>query len=359
MNLFHYHLFYYSLIFFFFIIYILSKKIGIKYRSFDIIFIFILSFVIGLRSKEIGSDTITYVNYYDEYAKESYDKIINNFKQIGSDMIIYLIFKICSIFNSYRIALLVVCFLTNIFFYKFIVNISKLIKVDTTILFLVFMASFTVFSMETNIIRSGLGMAFMLNFAYYFFVRQPKKYIVYGILAIFSHFSMLIAIAMFIVVRLFDFGNKKLIFLFIVSIGLALIGFGVLNLISYLGNIELRQLQTYTTFADQNYQTGFRLSFVTYNSFFLFVFYKYRIDSKFYKYFLQFFIYSSSLFFLWFALPYSDRMGAFSWTVIPVILFCCYKNIRLRFNRKLVSINANIVFLFYFLISYGLSVTHT
>ena len=113
-----------------------------------------------------------------------------------------------------------------------------------------------------------------------------------------------------------------LIILFLISIVISFYGLGFNTLAIYSGYGEvLDKANELTELFD--YGVGFKLSFVLFNSFFLFCFLfkrKKSVIDKSDEMLLKLYLINSSIFFLYFYFPYSDRVGMLSWIfLIPLI----------------------------------------
>lgn len=127
---------------------------------------------------------------------------------------------------------------------------------------------------------------------------------------------------------------KLSVFLYLYVITLVLSAFNVSVLIfkDYL-NVsffdERRSSYLDVSNFDGFYNIGFKPQFVVFNTVFLIVFLlikKHVYSSKEYIYMLKYYLLSSSLFFMVFQLPYSDRWGIMSWVIIPFLLLPLFKN---------------------------------
>jgi hypothetical protein len=218
-------------------------------------------------------------------------------------------------------------------------------------LFLV--ASFTSWNEEVNTIRNGMAVAFFLNYCYHFYKEEKKPMLIYGFLSIFSHFSTAIFIGISLLTKFAPkIKLKWYVVAFFVTMVLSYIGVSVLNL--GIQNIEMDQVHEYTNnIEDSSYQTGFRVTFALYNTFFLLLFLYFRKVSQtraiIRESLLKLYIGSSCIFFLWFAIPFSDRVGAYSWQLIPLLLCLNIQSSSRRHNLLL-----TFAFLAFALINYNI-----
>ena len=131
-----------------------------------------------------------------------------------------------------------------------------------------------------------------------------------------------------------------------------MLNIGVLNVVQHLLPFIDEGRKSYFLGEESLYITGFKVQFVAFNSFFLFLFiYIYEQINKLqvfhdYKVYLKYYILSSSVFFLMFHIPYSDRVGLMSWVVIPVL---CSPVFSVESNRKLSKILMVLLLVFIFI----------
>lgn len=287
-------------------------------------YVLIISVILGLRGINVGNDTLSYKLLYDSTAQRDIASIFGHFFD-GGDGLFYLLAKIFSTFGSFTLFLTFIALTSNILFYKFCVNISRTLSIQCLsplVIFLLLMTSFVTFNMEINTVRSGMGMSLLLNAIFYLFTKDYKKSCIYGCIAALIHFSMVIFFLIAIMIILLKWNIKTYYLLYFISLGLSFIGIGILDLIP-LGNLELRATKLYVDSNLFEYEIGFRPTFALYNtSFLLLLISQIRgiaklpdIAVRFFKYYIV----STILFFLWFIMPFSDRIGAFSWVVIPIL----------------------------------------
>lgn len=281
-----------------------------------------ISLLIGQRPINVGTDTSTYFTIFNSIRGMELSALVDNLS-FGSEPIFNAILVLCSRVGDYTFALCIICFLMNMMYLKGSNLWAKNIKSSGTLLFLLILSSFTCWNQEINVIRNGLAISVMFVFLYYFFEGRKKKALVYGIIAFGIHFSTIIFIAIALLVKWIPkLKFKKYIWLYFIVLICSAIGFSVLSF-GFLQTSQFEKAQLYTADINQfDYQVGFRPTFALFNTLFLLLFLMYRsINSDIQQYLIKLFIAYSCVFFMWFALPFSDRMGAYSWILIPVILF--------------------------------------
>src|SRR5690625_2341324 len=112
------------------------------------------------------------------------------------------------------------------------------------------------------------------------------------------------------------------IFIYLSFLSLSFIGVGLKDFVPFLSYfLEGDRRISYLYSESTKYRIGFRADFALFNTFFLFIFLfinKKTKDDQ-YKDLLIYYILSSCVFFLSFQIPYSDRIGLFSWFTIPIL----------------------------------------
>lgn len=320
-----YHNIYYSLLlFFFFLAFILrqdknDKNWNLPYCS---LIILSLGILLGGRDKDIGTDTSTYYEWYVNYSSMQFDSLYEYFL-FGGDPIFKVVLHFLGLFLSFNGVLFVIAVTISILNYWFACETVKLTGYGSvTILFISLMASACTWGEMVNIIRAGIGTGLVLVYLIFLYRRRYKLAILFGILAIGNHFSTAIFVVLGLTPILFRLPLKTYNIIFILALLASALGYSVLSLGVFDG-IGLEKAANYTSNIEQSdFKTGFRPTFALYNlGFYLVAIGLKRYVSGIVKYNLEFYALASALFFLWFAIPYSNRIGNFSWSVIPVILY--------------------------------------
>lgn len=303
-----------------------SNKLGI-YLTF--IFLFALTVLVGNRPEEVGTDTVLY-NWQYSHVDFMDDR----------EPLFKLFIKILNLFsNDSQLLLLSMALLFYGLLGLFLLKSEK--TTNVYLLFFFFFSLFTFKSLGINIIRQGVSLMFILN-AYSFFSR--KKWLqagVFAIFALFFHLTSLIPLLLFTVVYFYGKNNILLVIYFL-CVFLAFFNIGIVEIFSMFpflsefdprfGYIENRM--------DAAYRIGFRPNFVIFNTIFLVIALYFRMKlspaqmsstKTNYDLLVRYFCISSSLFFLAFQIPYSDRWGIFSWIVIPLL---CEPMISAEGNKK-------------------------
>lgn len=350
--------FFYKLILGFFILFSgfvlhLSQNNRRQFLFFDksllLLMVFFLVFFSGTRGLTIGSDTGNYYNFF--YLKIiNLPNLIDKWGAIETDLLFKFIFVITNTVKSYYFFLFIVTLIINWAFYYFIRKYTSNGRVASSLfLFLMFMSSFSMISIQINIIRSGLSIVIFLIALYFFLIKQNRRSILFFLISFFFHSTILIPIFSIIFILLIDkiLSIKYYYYLFAIAILLSFLEIQFSSL-DFLQQSNFENMQKLTTKAEHEYYiTGFRLDFVLYNSFFLFLFYKFsKMSNPVNIFLIKIYIINSIFFFLSFNVPHSDRIGIFSWIIIPLLLF---NMINANYKRKKLTKHMIVVVLFFIL----------
>lgn len=324
MTEFEYKFIYSSVVFLGIVISLITNLKGFKKDNKGVVYLFILLIAIflGNRSIEIGVDTenyfywfrkMSYLNWHEWYASLAF----------GNEPIFSLILLLCSKIGGFNFALIVISFLMNLTYYSGCCLLIGNKKESAFLLYLLILSSFTCWTQQINVIRSGLAISFILYFIIYLRKNRIKKAILFGLLAVGCHFTSVLFILISICVKIFSkITLKQYCWIYILVIILSAAGISFLSF-GVFGGLDVNKVSMYLDNIDQtSYQIGFRPTFVLFNTFFLYLFMKFRNrENVEQNYYIKLYIAWSCAFFLWFAIPYSDRIGAYSWILMPVIIY--------------------------------------
>ena len=311
-----------------FILRIAESKSEAKFKSNDknllVVFIVFLILFAGQRGLNIGTDTI---NYYKNYYLPGIQirDLKTFFNHFESDFLFELIMFLSFKFKSFNFFLTVIAIIYNLGLFFFVRKFTKKSQDGSSLLlFLMICCCFTFLTLEVNVIRNSVAFVFVLLGFNYIISNEIKYALIFFTLAFLSHNSALIPIAAILTIHFTRNVALKYFFIaYIFFIAVALVGFGFHNL----PFISLISGDNFSLTDNFNYNVGFRIDFVLYNSFFLFLGFKFGdINNKKHIILLKYFILTSIIFYLYFHIPFSDRVGAYSWIAIPLILFTTIKN---------------------------------
>ncbi len=321
-------------------------------RNWLILFCAFIIFFSGTRGLRVGTDTINYYNFfYLRGISIGSANIFYFFEHFQSDFLFEVIMYISFIFKDFHVFLLVVSAIMNITLYTFVRKFTDYGRTGSSLLlFLTFASSFIFLSHQLNTIRNGVSIPFVLLGIYYVTRRQNVKSVLFLVIAFFLHRTALIPIACIVIALLGERVEfKYFIILYVLFIVASYAGFGLNNLPFLQGLSDEGDLSKLSFKGETTYRVGFRLDFVLYNSFFLFIFYKFSdLKDRTDLFLIKYFILASIVFFLNFNIPFSDRIGAYSWVIIPLVLYNTVKN---SFPNKKLYISS-MVTLSYFVLNY-------
>jgi len=277
--------------------------------------IFLILFI-GTREYNIGTDT---VNFKILTRAKNYFEI---FTILKSDFLFEVLMSFSFWHQNFKIFLSMVAIVMNVSLYVFVRKFTDFGKKGSSlILFLTLASSFSFISIQTNILRNGLSLCFILLGIYSILEKDTKNFIIYMIIAYLFHRTAVIPIALILIVSFFNKIDIKYYLAFYgLAILLSVVGFGF-HVIPFLSELGGEDFQKLSFSGDTSYKIGFRFDFVLYNTFFLILFLKFTnwnaVDSILIKYYIL----GSIVFFFNFYIPFSDRFGIYSWIIIPLLLF--------------------------------------
>jgi hypothetical protein len=287
----------------------------------------VLLILFGLRTRDIGTDTVMYYWQYKNYLKVEEDTdfmmkyVFTGLNQI-SDKPTLFFFVMALLYLS--------TFLAAFYYY------SKTMQVNLFLLLYSFVSLFFFPAMGINTIRQGVSLGFFaLAFSQY--CTEPKKIlkksvVIPLVLSVGFHLTGLIPIVLFFMVLLFN--KVKLHYyygVYLLTLILSAFSISILSFKDYLGFLSFDERRSGYLDVDkwsQLYSIGFKPQFVAFNSIFLILFIyirKFLYSSEEYSQLLKYYLLSSSLFFMVFQLPFSDRWGIMSWVAIPFLLSPLFK----------------------------------
>ncbi|MEC3908041.1 EpsG family protein [Tamlana sp. 2201CG12-4] len=302
-----------------------------------IIFVCLLILLVGTRKADIGTDTGNYFNFYFIPTTTQVSNYFDVFARLKSDLLFEFLVSLSFWHRNFTVFLLMVAIVTNVALYVFVrrfTNYSK--KGSSLILFLSIASSFSFLSLEINIIRNGLSICFILLGLYSILERSVRNFIIYIVIAYLFHRTAIIPIVLITVVALTNKVKIKFyIGFYLLTILLSLAGFGF-HIIPFLSELGVQDLKNLSYSGETTYRIGFRYDFVLYNTFFLALFLKFTNWNPWDSFLIKYYILSSTVFFLNFYIPFSDRFGVYSWIIIPILLF---NTINERFPAKKIFIS--------------------
>lgn len=273
----------------------------------------IVSLYFGFRGEDVGSDTSTYVNNYltagSSVSFSSYMAFVRS-----SGILFYGLFYICA--HAIPVSF-VFTFFSLLFFISFLLFLSVRFKEELFPLLINLLGLFSIISLNINIIRIGFALSFFFLFLYF---NERKKW--YGwlflLLSVLSHVTILIIIIPYFISKWVKSINLYYA-LWFVALFFAVLHLGLLDLPFVKTQMAASSHFSYYLTNPDHYKTGFRLDFTLFNFLFIVLgYFAYRQKEK--PYYFKMYLLISALFLSLYPLTASDRIGLFSWILIPLII---------------------------------------
>jgi len=277
---------------------------------------------IGTREYNIGTDTSNYFNFYFLKILTRAKSYFEIFTILKSDFLFEVLVSFSYWHHNFKIFLSMVAIVMNVSLYVFVRKFTNYgEKGSSLILFLTIASSFSFISIQTNILRNGLSLCFILLSIYSILEKENLKFIIYVIIAYLFHRTAVIPASLILVATYLDKIDIKYFLIFYgLAILLSIVGFGF-HVIPFLSQLGGEDFQRLSFSGETSYRIGFRLDFVLYNTFFLILFLKFTNWNTRDSILIKYYILSSVVFFFNFYIPFSDRFGIYSWIMIPLLLF--------------------------------------
>lgn len=323
----------------------------------------IISIVIGLRDKTIGTDTVSYVWHF--YEAVGGIGIYNRFEP-GFDLLMEFVGFIG---GGVEFFLFLVAFIITIFYFLLSLKVIRELDERGVVLPYVFLSfALILFSSwyvtaTTNGLRQGLSLVFVYYSLYYvFFQKSFIKFSAFYIIAISFHYSSLVVLP-FLVISFFSYRFTWLIWalsaiFYVFGINEILIQFS--SAFTGLGAYEM--IKFYTVGEDgvgSGLYEGFHWSFFLYTIFwplFVLLFYKSKIffkanqiNKKTIEKLIQIYLILSIPYFVFGFGPFSNRFAFIAWLFVPILQLVVLFYIRLKY-RLLFFILVFLTALLYFFV---------
>lgn len=309
----------------------LSKNV---IHSFAAIFILCFAIFIGSRHMSVGTDTGMYYYRFYGTTDNSFSNILDSADEFASEPLFTILLKVSSLIGySFHLALTIISLLTLSFSYLFCARLSKIIKVNPLSLFCCYLISFYILGQQINIIRAGLSTAFVLNYYLSVFQGKRKSAIIYALVAFGIHFSSLFGIFMALVAKYVRLDIKVYMILCFLALFVSYLNLGILN-VDLIAGMDIGDKSNYLTNDASQYETGFRPGFAIFNLFFALFFYKFinrqqNINDQFFR----LYVLLTCLFFACFQIPFSDRVGGYSWNLIPFLTYLSMETMLKKYRK--------------------------
>lgn len=281
-----------------------------------------IALLIGSRPVIASSDLASYEVLFNRICRNGWSYIYTKFNEYGQDPFFSILMFITAPFRSFKFTITIISLISLLFTYQACKIYTRgEHKGSSLLLFFCTIINFTFLNQQDNVMRIGVAFPLLLIYIYYYFRKEYKKAIIFGILAVGIHFSMAAAIIVSIVAKYTKCSLRWYYLLFFLVMVASAAGASLQHIAGMFG---FGKAEFYSKLTESGgYRTGFRVDFALFNTAFLLFFAwlnKNRL-SEFMLYYIRMFVLFSCWFFLWFKVPYNDRVGAFSWNLIPIISY--------------------------------------
>lgn len=282
--------------------------------------------LIGFRDYAVGADTIRYVRAFSWLPTAPYNVILATYQ--GSDVGFYLLSRVLVSALGVRGALVAY----SVLLAAAVVYVSHAADRRNVILIVVLYLSLpALYSLGSNVIRHGVSVSFLLIGTAFLLKGRLLAAVLCSGLAVLMHASAVIYIVACIVAL--TMSMRMLITAAAIAALAAVVGGGLHHIDGLLGIDAVGMLvgdrfDIYMQWSGHRYRTGFRFDFFLYSAVpvvLVWLTTKGKI-TELSKYapnkslLLKVYLALSVAFFLSFSYPYSDRVGVFSWILIPIIV---------------------------------------
>lgn len=287
------------------------------------IFFLLIILHFGFRDLEVGSDTEMYKWMFLTYSNTDF----------GLQLVFkYMIILMHGFTDNYKYFLLSISLL-----YVFVIFWSIRIYLNTfesnfLLIGFSFVSLFFFRQLGINIVRQGVSLAFVLLAVSYYFKNNKnlKSWIIPFVVAVGFHSATIIIFLLFLFIVLSKKATLRFYYgWYIILLIVAAFGGSILSLGSFLNYflvVDSNKADYYIKGEGAgDYVVGFKAQFAAFNTIFLliFSFINYRIlknENENYKILLKYYMTISGLFFMMFQIPFSDRWGVMTWSVIPFLM---------------------------------------
>ena len=304
------------------------------------IFAALFIFLFGMRDFTIGTDTPIYLYLFgSEYAEH---------KDVGFQILTSFLKGLTN--ERGYLFILAFIYVAGLVVFLRIWNRKMLFYI-----FFMFVGLFIFKNMGMNVLRQGIACIFcLLGIA----MDRDRKFllaITFYIISISMQVTCVIPIAAWYLSR---FINMPVAFaIVVISSLLSIAGLGFDKLAGFLpflsGMFENRFDSYIEGTENKDYIIGFRASFFAFNWFFilvgLYIYRKFKTDEL-HQRILRMFAVLSGIFFLYFNLQYSDRIGLLSWIFIPMLFIPIFEKKKIGAFYKVFTILIFIIVFIYFII---------
>ena len=319
-------------------------KQGVK-NLFSFILLLFFVIIVGSRSFDHPGDTGNYLQLFRTLGNTDLFVTINEFRiEKGFLLLTSILGEL--IFDE-RFFLLSVAILQAILwyicFYKWVESRNVLLSI------LIFISLFASYNLGLNVLRQGIAIPLSFIGLKFLFDRKVTAGFIIILLAALFHKSVLLMLVGWLLT--IDRINVKYYFILLFVCTLL----SILGVFSGLVDFIRSNVDSYRhlvgDYALERYNVGFRLDFWLFSIFPILLYYVVK-DTEKYKYFkiVKFYSLIFSVFVIMFAIPYSDRVGLYTWLMFPILLtlFIGDYKIQILNLRPLIAIITAVIGIFFF-----------
>ena len=307
-----------------------EKRMGKFLCVFFIIFI-------GIRPiSRVFVDMTQYVGIYEMWVIDSKEYIF----KWGRDNIIYdnLMFLLARIRFNPKLFYIII---SLIYFGCTYIACVRIFHNNYIIAYIVFLASFSTFSYGTNGIKAGAAAAiFLLALSFW---QNIKLFLLLNLISYGIHHSMILPIFAVCLAKYYK-NTKSYMKIWCICIIIAAMHITIFQRLLSLLSMEFGD-QSATNYLSSSYdwggRSGFRLDFILYSSVPILIGYdaiiKRKIENELYKFILNIYIITNSIWILCIYIPFTNRLAYLSWFMYPILIVFPYIN-KEEINKKICTI---------------------
>lgn len=313
-----------------------NNKNSVLYVLLSITMFIIYLLFISLRPAHIGTDTKNYITFYTLITSADLTTLF----QYRFEPLFSLLSYVFLIFDSHKVyiaalALLHVLLLT--------LGGMKWFRGENLFIYtLISLSVFTTYNLGVNILRQGIAIPLALLSIYYLNNNKLTKFSLFSVLCVMFHYTSSLMILFALLSRI------RIKINYLISSWLL----AVLMLYSNVLSKFVENLKTlfvgYSSYQDilserslELYRIGFRADFILYSAIpiFLYILIDRKKISQNSMYLIRLYLMLNTTFVLFMVMPYSDRIGIYSWSLFPVIItsFLGESKLKLLNDKSVIS----------------------
>lgn len=313
-----------------------------------LLLLFFLLFV-SSRSPHHPGDTEVYLKLFDYLSKLDFLQIPDGFRvESGFLILTHIISKISTSQKFYMSAIALI----QVTLWYFCFNIW-LERRNVLIAIVIFCSLFVSYNLGGNVLRQGIALPIAFISLKLFFEKKIYIGFMFMLFASLFHSSVFIIMACWVVsIKKLDIKFYLIIF-FIITVS-SITGL-FKNIASYIALDSSSYSHLVREGAVERYETGFRIDFWLLSCIPLVFYFLLEINERMkFGNIIKFYLTLFSVFIIAFEIPYSDRVGIYLWSMIPILLPLFIGSYRIRYiNSEILTIVISIVVGFLFFTYYS------